>query len=162
MGPTVEEDGNPTLDRFAKMPHVESDPTACLLDIKFDEHGKLKIPKLAVHSNTEAYFRNVRAFEMCHYPDEAYVCAYIEQLNHLIRTARAGIGEPPACYWATPDRLNQFYKEAWKRKVAIFMKEKYGILKRVYFPNLWRGTGTVAALTVVVLTFIQTVLAFLK
>ncbi|KAG8472212.1 hypothetical protein CXB51_034303 [Gossypium anomalum] len=66
----------------------ESNPTACLLDIKFDEHGKLKIPKLAVHSNTEAYLRNVMAFKMCHYPDEAYVCAYIEQLNHLIQTAQ--------------------------------------------------------------------------
>ncbi|KAK8261518.1 hypothetical protein V6Z11_D13G193600 [Gossypium hirsutum] len=170
---------------------VESDPTTCLLDIKFHEHEKLKITKLAVHCNTKAYFQNVKAFEMCHYPDyEAYVCAYIEQLNHHIQTAQAvefknegklvsiintnitvkgmikklmqGIGEPPACYWATSNQLNHFYKEAWELKVAIFMKQKYGIMKRVYFPNLWKGTKTVAALTMVVLTFIQTVLAFLK
>ncbi|PPR94998.1 hypothetical protein GOBAR_AA25673 [Gossypium barbadense] len=131
---------------------IESDPTACLLDIKYDEHEKLKILKLAAHSNIEAYLRNVLVFEMCHYLDEAYVCAYIEQLNHLIRTEQdvefknkrklvsiinTNITEPPVCYVATSNRLNQLYKE-----------EKYEIMKR---------TGTVATLTVIVLTFIQTV-----
>ncbi|KAB2049447.1 hypothetical protein ERO13_A13G159400v2 [Gossypium hirsutum] len=179
---------------------VEPNQTACLLDVKF-EGKKLKIPKLTVHSNTEAYLRNVMAFEMCHCPDEAYVCAYIELMNYLIRTAQdveqliekgilskegknegklvtiintniavqrmikklmQGIGEPPACYRETANRLNQLYKEGRKRKVTLFIKENYGILKRVYFPNLWRGTGTVAAFMVVVFTFIQTVLAFVK
>ncbi|XP_012465244.1 UPF0481 protein At3g47200-like [Gossypium raimondii] len=180
---------------------VEPNQTACLLDIKF-EGKKLKIPKLTVHSNTEAYLRNVMAFEMCHCPDEAYVCAYIELMNYLIQNAQdverliekeilskegkhegrlvtiintnivvqrmikklmVGIGQPsPACYRVTANRLNQLYKEARKRKVTLFIKENYGILKRVYFPNLWRGTGTVAAFMVVVFTFMQTVLAFVK
>ncbi|MBA0752391.1 hypothetical protein Gogos_001230 [Gossypium gossypioides] len=180
---------------------VEPNQTACLLDVKF-EGKKLKIPKLTVHSNTEAYLRNVMAFEMCHCPDEAYVCAYIELMNYLIQNAQdverliekeilskegkhegrlvtiintniavqrmikklmLGIGQPsPACYRVTANRLNQLYKEARKRKVTLFIKENYGILKRVYFPNLWRGTGTVAAFMVVVFTFMQTVLAFVK
>ncbi|TYH35553.1 hypothetical protein ES332_D13G200900v1 [Gossypium tomentosum] len=180
---------------------VEPNQTACLLDIKF-EGKKLKIPKLTVHSNTEAYLRNVMAFEMCHCPDEAYVCAYIELMNYLIQNAQdverliekeilskegkhegrlvtiintniavqrmikklmVGIGQPsPACYRVTANRLNQPYKEARKRKVTLFIKENYGILKLVYFRDLWRGTGTVAAFMVVVFTFMQTVLAFVK
>ncbi|KAG4112467.1 hypothetical protein ERO13_D13G164300v2 [Gossypium hirsutum] len=180
---------------------VEPNQTACLLDIKF-EGKKLKIPKLTVHSNTEAYLRNVMAFEMCHCPDEAYVCAYIELMNYLIQNAQdverliekeilskegkhegrlvtiintniavqrmikklmVGIGQPsPACYRVTANRLNQLYKEARKRKVTLFIKENYGILKLVYFRDLWRGTGTVAAFMVVVFTFMQTVLAFVK
>ncbi|KAB1995830.1 hypothetical protein ERO13_D13G164700v2 [Gossypium hirsutum] len=179
---------------------VEPNQTACLLDIKF-EGKKLKIPKLTVHSNTEAYLRNVMAFEMCHCPDEAYVCAYIELMNYLIPTAQdvkpliekgilskegkhegrlvttistdimvqrtikklmQGIGEPPPCYRETANQLNQLYKEGRKRKVTLFIKKNYGILKRVYFPNLWRGTGTAAAFMVVIFTIIQTVLAFVK
>ncbi|TYI47692.1 hypothetical protein E1A91_D13G192000v1 [Gossypium mustelinum] len=187
----------PTLKKLI----VEPNQTACLLDVKF-EGKKIKIPKLTVQSNTEAYLRNVMAFEMCHCPNEAYVCADIELMNyliensqdvewliekeilskegkhegrlvtiintniavqHMIKKLMVGIGQPcSACYRVTANRLNQLYKEARKRKVTLFIKENYGILRRVYFPNLWRGTRTVAAFMVVVFTFTQTVLAFVK
>ncbi|XP_022719638.1 UPF0481 protein At3g47200-like [Durio zibethinus] len=176
------------------------DQSASWLDIKF-EGKELKIPKLNVHSNTEAYIRNVMALEMCHYPGETYVCAYIELMNYLIRSDKdvdllmekgvlskdgknegiivsrinpskalasmikklmQGVGEPAACYRETGSRLNKYYKNARKHVIATFCKENLAILKRVYFTNLWRGTGTVAAFMVVVLTLIQTVLAFLK
>ncbi|XP_022719641.1 uncharacterized protein LOC111277465 [Durio zibethinus] len=176
------------------------DQSASWLDIKF-EGKELKIPKLNVHSNTEAYIRNVMALEMCHYPGETYVCAYIELMNYLIRSDKdvdllmekgvlsndginegiivsrinpskalagmikklmQGVGEPAACYRETGRRLNKYYKNARKHVIATFCKENLAILKRVYFTNLWRGTGTVAAFMVVVLTLIQTVLTFLK
>ncbi|XP_022719648.1 UPF0481 protein At3g47200-like [Durio zibethinus] len=176
------------------------DENASWLDIKF-QGKELNIPKLNVHSNTEAYIRNVMALEMCHYPGEAYVCAYIELMNYLIKTdkdvdllinkgilSKEGksegilvsrinpskmmvgmikklmqrVGEPPGLYSETGNQLNQHYKNAQKHEIAIFFKANLAILKRVYFTNLWRGTGTVVAFMMVVLTFIQTVLAFLK
>ncbi|PPD96370.1 hypothetical protein GOBAR_DD06599 [Gossypium barbadense] len=84
-------------------------------------------------------------------------------VQRMIKKLMVGIGQPcSACYRVTANRLNQLYKEARKRKVTLFIKENYGILKRVYFPNLWRGTRTVTAFMVVVFTFTQTVLAFVK
>ncbi|KAK8261512.1 hypothetical protein V6Z12_D13G193000 [Gossypium hirsutum] len=152
---------------------VEPNQTACLLDVKF-EGKKIKIPKLTVQSNTEAYLRNVMAFEMCHCPNEAYVCADIELMNYLIENAQdvewliekeilskegkhegrlVTIINTNIVVQRMIKKLMQLYKEARKRKVTLFIKENYGILKRVYFPNLWRGTRTVAAFMVVVFTF---------
>ncbi|XP_022719632.1 UPF0481 protein At3g47200-like [Durio zibethinus] len=173
--------------------------SACLLDIKF-EGKELKIPEFTVHSNTEAYIRNVMAFEMCHCPGEAYVCAYIELMNYLIKTDKdvdllmdnkilsnegrnegilvsrinpskalagmikklmQGVGEAPLSYQETAIKLNE-YENDLKHRIIRFCTNNLGTLKRVYFTNLWRGTGTVAAFMVVVLTLIQTVLAFRK
>jgi hypothetical protein len=45
--------------------------------------------------------------------------------------------------------LNAYYENPWNRRKAT--------LKLVYFSNLWRGTGTVAAAFLLILTLIQTI-----
>ncbi|XVF73495.1 hypothetical protein PTKIN_Ptkin12aG0205900 [Pterospermum kingtungense] len=157
--------------------------TKLMLDLRF-EKGELRIPTFYVGLRTDALIRNVMALEQCHYPEEAYFCSYIQLLDSLIDTDRDvdllvkegildnGMGSSaavadmintlmvefaraqlPTCYAQIGNNLNKYYDNFWNRTVAT--------LRHVYFNNLWRGTGTVAAFIVVLLTLTQTVLAIL-
>jgi hypothetical protein len=45
--------------------------------------------------------------------------------------------------------MNAHYENRWNHRKAT--------LKLVYFPNVWRGTATVAAAILLILTFIQAI-----
>ncbi|XVF73502.1 hypothetical protein PTKIN_Ptkin12aG0206600 [Pterospermum kingtungense] len=153
------------------------------LNVEF-EKGELRIPNFYVGLITEAAIRNVMALEQCHYPKEAYFCSYIEFLYSLIDTDRdvdllvkrgildngmwssaavadmintlmVGVARArlPTCYAQIGKSLNKCYDSFWNRTVAT--------LGNVYFSDVWRGTGTVAAFLVVLFTLTQTVLAIL-
>ena len=51
-------------------------------------------------------------------------------------------------------KLNSFYENHWHKRQAT--------LKREYFSTPWRGTSTVAAIVLLVLTFIQTACSLFK
>ncbi|KAH9738251.1 hypothetical protein KPL71_018725 [Citrus sinensis] len=140
--------------------------------------AELQIPQIDVDDCTEILMRNVMALEQCHYPSEAVVCNYVDLMDMLIDTdedvnllAEAGIisnylgdGTRMAdmfnglCleirffesnYTGIIKDLRDHYDNLWNNAKAT--------LKRVYFTNLWTGTGTVAAVVLLVLTLIQTI-----
>ena len=46
----------------------------------------LEVPRFEVHDETEGIFRNLMAFEQCHYPFQAYICNYMVLLDFPINT----------------------------------------------------------------------------
>jgi hypothetical protein len=153
----------------------------CLVNIKFVD-GVLKIPQLEVDHSFERLVRNIMALEQCCYPREAYVCSYIKFMDHLIDSAedvgllvRKGIilhrlgdnaavsniinhfceniGDNYTCFGDISEKINDHYESRFNHMKAT--------LKLTYFPNIWRGTATVAAAILLILTFIQTIKSFL-
>ena len=150
----------------------------CLVNIITFEEGVLKIPRLEVDYCFERLVRNIMALEQCRYPYKAYVCCYIKFMDHLIDSAedvdllaQNGIilnwlGDDAAvskminelCETITDTytfyddicrEMNDHYENRWNHRKAT--------LKLVYFPNVWRGTATVAAAILLILTLIQTI-----
>uniref|UniRef100_A0A6N2M033 Uncharacterized protein n=1 Tax=Salix viminalis TaxID=40686 RepID=A0A6N2M033_SALVM len=148
----------------------------CVVNITFDR-GVLKIPQLEVDHNFERLVRNIMAMEQCLYEREAYICSYIKFMDHLIDSAGdvgllvekgiilhwlgddaavsnminnfcENIGDNYTCFGDISQELNAHYESLFNRMKAT--------LKLVYFPNIWRGTATLAAATLLILTFIQT------
>ncbi|GAY65121.1 hypothetical protein CUMW_238820 [Citrus unshiu] len=144
---------------------------------------ELQIPKIEVNGQTELLFRNVMALEQCHYPRDTQVCNFFGLMDFLVNTeadvdllAEAGImsnnlGDSTtvarmfnrlclhinfsySCYWADAEDLKTHYRKSWNHTIET--------LKSVYFSNLWRGTGTIAAFLLVLLTLIQTVCSILQ
>jgi hypothetical protein len=149
----------------------------CLLNITF-EKGVLKIPRLEVDYHFERAVRNIMALEQCLYQNEAYVCSYIKFMDHLIDSAedvgllvgkkiithRLGndaavsvminklcenISDPYTYYDDICEKMNAHCDNLWNRMKAT--------LELVYFNHVWRGTGTVAAAILLMLTLIQTI-----
>ncbi|KAJ6959118.1 hypothetical protein NC653_037420 [Populus alba x Populus x berolinensis] len=153
----------------------------CLVNIKF-EKGVLKIPRLEVDHCFERLVRNIMALEQCCNPFEAHVCSYIKFMDHLIDSAedvgllvRKGIilnwlgddaavsnminhfceniGDNYTCFGDISQKINAHYESRFNHMKAT--------LKLIYFPNIWRGTATVAAAILLILTLIQTIKSFL-
>uniref|UniRef100_A0A6N2MMJ8 Uncharacterized protein n=1 Tax=Salix viminalis TaxID=40686 RepID=A0A6N2MMJ8_SALVM len=110
-------------------------------------------------------------------PDEAYISNYFKFMDHLIDRAEdvallaeEGIiinwlgddaavsklmnnlsqrSETASYYSDICQTMNDYYENPWNRRKAT--------LNLVYFSNLWRGTGTVAAAFLLILTLIQTI-----
>ncbi|KAH8484337.1 hypothetical protein H0E87_028692 [Populus deltoides] len=149
----------------------------CLPNIRF-EKGVLEIPRLEVDYSFERFVRNIMALEQCYKPFEAYICNYIKFLDNLINSAEdvdllvgkgiilhwlgddaalsnminklnENIGDTSTCYDDMCKKMNDHYENQWNRMKAS--------LRLVYFPNVWRGTATVAAAILLVLTLIQTI-----
>ncbi|XP_034892475.1 UPF0481 protein At3g47200-like [Populus alba] len=148
----------------------------CLFNVHF-ENGVLKIPLLEVDDSFERLIRNVMAWEQRYKPGEAYISNYFKFMDHLIDRAEdvallaeEGIiknwlgddaavsklmnnlsqcSEKTSYYSDICQTLNDYYENPWNRRRAT--------LKLVYFSNLWRGTGTLAAAFLLILTLIQTI-----
>lgn len=141
----------------------------------------LKIPRLKIEDGTECSFRNLMALEQCHYPFETYICNYIDLMDALINTRKdvdflfekgiisncvgdhdsikeminklcLEITPSASCYQDMCQRLKNHHGKWWNRTKAILIS--------VYFENLWRGTGTVAATILLLLTLLQTIQRF--
>ncbi|KAK0589254.1 hypothetical protein LWI29_011700 [Acer saccharum] len=159
----------------------------CLLDVRFEkrkrrlpcfEVDELQMPRFEVYDETEGVIRNLMALEQCHYPLETHICNYVDLLVFLINTEKdvdllieAGIisncvGDNAAiakmfnklcqkitlsasCYYDIGEGLKAHYHSPWNHAKAT--------LKSVYFSNLWRGTASVAAVLLLLLTFVQTI-----
>ncbi|XP_010524424.1 PREDICTED: UPF0481 protein At3g47200 isoform X2 [Tarenaya hassleriana] len=131
----------------------------------------------------EIELRNVMAFEQCHYPYTSYVCNYVSFLDFLIDTEKdvdlliekgviknwmgyggsvvdmvnklvSGVVEENSYYSDIIKSLNDHYKSSYNRSCAM--------LSRVYFSDLWKGTATVAAAILLILTLIQTVASVIQ
>jgi hypothetical protein len=160
----------------------EATENSCVLDINF-VNGVLKMPRFEVNQSFEYVTRNLMAYEQCHYPYSTYICNYFMLMDHLINTeedvdllVKVGvidnwlgnnamvadlinrlceqISEFFTCYHDLCVDLNAYYDNRCNHRKAT--------LKLVYFSNLWRGTGTVAAAVLLILTLIQTVCSIMS
>ncbi|KAM4126183.1 hypothetical protein ACB094_01G368900 [Castanea mollissima] len=151
----------------------------CLLEIKF-ERGVLEIPRLELYDDTEALFRNIMAFEVFHSREDIQFTDYCIFMDFLVDTAEDikvlcdnGIlvnclGEknsaasffnrlnsniyPAGChehFAGICEDLNEFSKKRQNRWKAT--------LRHQYFSSPWIAASTIAAIVLLVLTFIQTV-----
>ncbi|ONH95920.1 hypothetical protein PRUPE_7G096100 [Prunus persica] len=156
--------------------------SASLLNIEF-KNGRLKIPNFIVDDWTETLFRNLIAFEQCH-DTEKYISQFMFLMMCMIRTSKdadllmdsgvissmlgsskdlsilfnhinrdVGFGEP-FHYFQICANLNAYCNTPRHRWKAI--------LKRDYFNTPWKLASTIAAIILLVLTFIQTICSILS
>ncbi|KAH9674626.1 hypothetical protein KPL70_018528 [Citrus sinensis] len=121
----------------------------CILDVRFVKK-KLRIPFLKSDE------LQIPRIEQCHYPDRTLVPNYSDLMDIPIDTeedvnllVEAGITSNNM-----GERAKIHYDSPWNHGKAN--------LKRVHFTNLWRGTGTVAAIMLILLTLIQTICSVLE
>uniref|UniRef100_A0A6N2MTL1 Uncharacterized protein n=1 Tax=Salix viminalis TaxID=40686 RepID=A0A6N2MTL1_SALVM len=74
-------------------------------------------------------------------------------VSNMINNLCKNIGDNDTCFDDISQEINAHYENRCNHRKAT--------LKLVYFPNIWRGTGTVAAAILLILTLIQTIRTFL-
>ncbi|XVF18348.1 hypothetical protein REPUB_Repub11eG0014000 [Reevesia pubescens] len=157
----------------------------CLLDIEFNpKNGELKIPPLRMDESTESFFRNLMAWEKCYYPHDTYICDYIFLMEYLIKSTEDvdllvrkriiinQLGSNAAvvtlfnnfCKHITRVEKNS-YSDIFQKLNAYNAVRRHSwiaILKLQYFSTLWKGVATIAAVILLVLTLIQTIIAVIS
>ncbi|XP_050273044.1 UPF0481 protein At3g47200-like [Quercus robur] len=158
----------------------------CLADITFEfANGVLEIPCLELYDGTETLIRNVMALEQYCYPTNRYVTDYFGFLDDLINTTEDmdllcnnkivihHLGENNAAtsffnnlntnitipgfysnYNDICQNLNKFCEKPWHKWRAM--------LRHQYFSTPWRAASTIAAIILLVFTFIQTVCSIIQ
>ncbi|CAL5355332.1 unnamed protein product [Camellia sinensis] len=156
----------------------------CLLDIQFNK-GVLKIPHLCITDNTEQLLRNIIALEWYLHGQNSYIIDYVGFMENLIDTPedvkileKNGIlehwlGDKSAVsnlfnnltthvpmkssnyyFYGISEHLNSYCKVPWHNWKAT--------LKRDYFSSPWRVASTVAAIVLLMLTFIQAICSIIS
>ncbi|KAM3281343.1 hypothetical protein P3S67_028364 [Capsicum chacoense] len=151
-------------------------------DIKY-ENGLLKIPRLEVYDSTESNLRNLIAFEQQSDVHHKYFSDFATFMDHLIDSEKDvsllrqkgiiinGLGEDkevtrffnkigkgvcvPGDFFTNNEeyrKIIQHCERPWNRMKANLIHN--------YFSSPWVGASTVAAIVLLLLTAIQTVLAF--
>ncbi|XP_035548742.1 UPF0481 protein At3g47200-like [Juglans regia] len=156
----------------------------CLLDLKFT-NGTLEIPCIKLYNSTETRYRNVIAFEQCHYPFESHFTDYIVLLSFLINTPKDvdllirkgiiinGFGSNNAVASllnnlgtnVVYDGRNSAYCGLFEDLNAFYENPKHtwkATLKRDYFSTPWRIASTAAAGILLLLTLIQTICSIIQ
>ncbi|CAA7024500.1 unnamed protein product [Microthlaspi erraticum] len=152
------------------------------LDVEF-KNGCLNIPSFFVDGLSEMKLRNMMALEQCHYANNTHVCDYIFFMDSLIDTEEdvallvekgiikhflgdigsvatmvnrlsLGVLNFGSHYSVITKDVNSYYHNSWNKSRAV--------LKTVYFNNPWRGTATVAATLLLLLTLIQTMTSVMQ
>ena len=145
----------------------------------------LKIPLLDFQDNMEDRVRNIMALEQCDPRKPLYFTDFFLILDRLVNTTtdvdllsdkgivvnslsdnnvvtsiinnlNRGIfrGDMNRNYCDLCKALNAFYEERWHRWKAL--------LRHQYFSSPWRSASTIAAIILLVLTLIQTILSIIK
>ncbi|XP_047268547.1 putative UPF0481 protein At3g02645 isoform X2 [Capsicum annuum] len=153
-----------------------------LFDIKY-ENGLLKIPRLQVVDSTESNLRNLIAFEQQSNVPHKYFSDFAIFMDHLIDSEKDvsllrqkgiivnRIGEDKEVTRIfnkigkgvyVPDDFftnNEEYRKIIQHCEKTSNKMKASLVRN-YFSSPWVGASTVAAIVLLLLTAIQTVLAF--
>ncbi|XP_060188470.1 UPF0481 protein At3g47200-like [Lycium barbarum] len=175
---------------FEKVGHIyramdedSAEDSTSLFDIKFED-GVMKIPSFHVNDFTETLLRNLIAYEQQtsdvrsrYFTDFAIFMDYLIdtdkdvsllRLNEIIRS-RIGEDKEVASlfnklakgvvnldevfyYEEETKKANQYCQKPWNRMKASLLRN--------YFDSPWTGASTVAAIILLILTAMQTVLAF--
>ncbi|KAM3762769.1 hypothetical protein ACB098_01G371000 [Castanea mollissima] len=156
----------------------------CVLNLNFNK-GVLKIPLLDFQDNMEDRVQNIMALEQCDPRKPLYFTDFILILDRLVNTTtnvdllsdkgsvvnslgdnivvtfitnnlNRGIfrGDMNKNYCDLCKALNAFYEERWHRWKAL--------LRHQYFNSPWRSASTIAAIILLMLTLIQTILSIIK
>ncbi|XP_031282660.1 putative UPF0481 protein At3g02645 [Pistacia vera] len=149
----------------------------------FPNKVKLQIPRIKIADNIECLIRNVMALEVCQYPSETYICSYIHLMDSLINNEqdvdllveKGIIYDPSGDYSTTSTMFDKLCKQIPQRHSHDYdiyktLTDHYQsrwnhameTLGSVYFSNPWRGTATVAAIILLLLTLAQTVASILQ
>ncbi|KAL7197063.1 hypothetical protein ACSBR1_036972 [Camellia fascicularis] len=159
----------------------EKGPPDDITNIKF-RNGVFEIPPIKIRGNSESLFRNLIAYEQCDCQCTDKFTSYAVFLDCLINTSTDAdflrdkrIVMPALStedvsilfnglyndtlvydfYYGDVSReVNQYYRSRWPRWRAI--------LKRDYFNNPWSIASFVAAIVILVLTFLQTLFTILS
>lgn len=144
--------------------------SSCLFDISFAD-GVLEIPTIFIDDLTESLCRNIIVFEQCHCSDMTVL-----HYTRLLLLTRSGI---IVNNLGSAEDVSKFINSICKE--AIYGREFYfstlsenlqaycntpwnrwkAILRRDYFHNPWSVVSLVAALLLLLLTFIQAVCSIL-
>ncbi|KAJ6393049.1 hypothetical protein OIU77_022516 [Salix suchowensis] len=144
------------------------------------EKGMMKIPCLTVVDTTESLFRNLIAYEQCSQRQNLYVTDYITLMDCLINTREDvqilrhcgiienGLGDDEmACMLFNnlgtnvmiSDRDRFYYAQVFER-VEMHCARRHNVwmakLRRDYFNSPWSLISFLAALSLLLLTFLQT------
>ncbi|XP_041020535.1 UPF0481 protein At3g47200-like [Juglans microcarpa x Juglans regia] len=156
----------------------------CLLDLKFTNET-LEIPRIDLYNDTETIYRNVIAFEQCHYPRDSHLTDYIVLLTFLINTPkdadlliRRGIiinwlpnSNSVASFinnmgmYIVYDSRKCAYRGLFRDLNAFYRNTKHtwkATLKRDYFSTPWKIASTTAAITLLLLTLIQAICSIIQ
>ncbi|CAL5421170.1 unnamed protein product [Camellia sinensis] len=155
-------------------------PPDDLLNIKFC-NGMFEIPPIKIRGNSESLFRNLIAYEQCDHQCTDKFTSYAVFLDCLINTSKDadllcdkrievlalstedvstlfnGLYNDTLVYdfyyGGVSMEVNQYYRSRWPRWRAI--------LKRDYFNNPWSIASFIAAIVMLVFTFLQTLFTIL-
>ncbi|KAH7841553.1 hypothetical protein Vadar_031395 [Vaccinium darrowii] len=150
-----------------------------ILDIEYAK-GVIKIPRFDIQDSSEIVFRNLIAFEMCHYHNDSYIIDYVVFMDTLTDTVQDvdilvdnGIFENSLMDRASVTTFfhsltsevlwssHHFYYNRACQHVNAYCKVPWhkwkAIMKHDYFSTPWRIISIVAAIVLLVLTFIQTI-----
>ncbi|BAU01784.1 UPF0481 protein [Vigna angularis] len=157
----------------------EVNPNTSFVDLTYSKYGVLSMPILNIHDNTELLFRNMMAYEHCHLSTTNIITQYVVILDFLINTeedvnilvenkiivngdankvatmfnnltSQLSIPDFNSHYFSICNSLNEFYENPRNKYKAIFIHE--------YFNTPWKIASTTAAIMLLLLTFIQTVI----
>uniref|UniRef100_A0A2N9GC26 Uncharacterized protein n=1 Tax=Fagus sylvatica TaxID=28930 RepID=A0A2N9GC26_FAGSY len=102
----------------------------------------LELQSFKVWDATECIIRNLMAFEQCHYPGKLTYATISsgksDQRNQIVEANHS-------CYYDLSKKIHSHYSSRWSRLMAS--------LTNLYFRDFWRGTTTVVAILVLLLTF---------
>ncbi|XP_041020260.1 putative UPF0481 protein At3g02645 [Juglans microcarpa x Juglans regia] len=156
----------------------------CLLDLKFT-NGTLEIPCINLDNETETTYRNILAFEQCHHPHDSHFTDYTVLLTFLINTPKDAdllIRKGIIINWlANSNSAASFinnlgtnivyysqksaYRGLFRDLNAFYRNTKHtwkATLKRDYFGTPWKIASTVAAVTLLLLTLVQTICSIIQ
>ncbi|GMY13118.1 UPF0481 protein At3g47200-like [Fagus crenata] len=147
-----------------------------ILDIKFKD-GVLEFPALFIQENTESVLRNLISFEQCYPNCEGRFTYYAILLDDLITTAKdvdiLGNAEIIDIYLPSPEVVAQLfnklcrhmlvrksYYESVRKDVNRYCQRRWprwrAAIVRNYFNTPWSVLSTMAAVILLILTFLQT------
>lgn len=161
------------VEAGVKFRRVES---KSILDIKFN-HGVLEIPPLIIQETTETLFRNIISFEQCYPNCEERFTSYAILMDNLINSAKdadiLGKNEILDNLLSPEDAAqlfknlhhntcyNEYYYQNLSRDVSRYCQRRWprwrAALVRNYFNTPWALFSTLAAVTILILTLLQTV-----
>ncbi|KAJ8764285.1 hypothetical protein K2173_006025 [Erythroxylum novogranatense] len=136
-------------------------------DIKF-ENGVLWIPRLSIDDGTKSPFLNLISFEQCHFDCSNYITSYVLFMDNLINSPM-DVAHLHSCgiieHWlgSDPEVADLFNRLC--HEVVFDMGDNYltqlwntwkATLKQRYLNSPWAIISVIAAVVLLLLTFMQT------
>ncbi|RDY03331.1 UPF0481 protein, partial [Mucuna pruriens] len=162
-------------------------PSKNILDLTYSsDQGLLTIPILNIDDGTEIQFRNIVAFEQCHFPHTSIINEYLWILDYLINTEKDVnilvdnkiivnlLGDANAVATMVnslgfnlvmPTSNSKEFSDLCNSLNKFYEKplNKYkAIFIRDYFNTPWKIASTIAAIVLLLLTLIQTICSIIS